>query len=223
MTENGAPETEDQPCLIPEVAEAEAEEKEERRKRGLANLRMWSPGESGNPDGRVKGGAYVNEWINALLICGPNGHRYTVDEIQAIAESGESAPAAKMAARRVLSAMRDGTKWGEDAETGEFYPMGTDPEPGRDFDRIMDRLGGKPAQSIQVNQTIERKQTEIESEIGAMLTAEPALLAYLAANPALRSILEAAAGRPEIVAESPALPADVHAESAHPGEERAGE
>ena len=45
-----------------------------------------------------------------------------------------------IAARRILSAMRD----------GKLPRGGADPEPGRDFDRIADRIEGKPAQAIHV-------------------------------------------------------------------------
>ena len=109
----------------------------------LANLRPrpWQPGQSGNPAGRARGSVYISECLNALLIVGHDGTpKYTKADIERIAEDLQSAPAMVIAARRVLSAMRD----------GKLPRGGADPEPGRDFDRIADRIEGKPAQAVHV-------------------------------------------------------------------------
>ncbi len=109
----------------------------------LANLRPrpWQPGQSGNPAGRARGGAYISEWLNALLIVDEDGRpRYTKADLERIVTDDDAAPAMVIAARRILSAMRD----------GKLPRGGADPEPGRDFDRIADRIEGKPAQAIHV-------------------------------------------------------------------------
>ncbi|MCH8153447.1 MAG: hypothetical protein IH830_13870 [Planctomycetes bacterium] len=107
----------------------------------LANLRPrpWKPGQSGNPAGRARGGAYISEWLNALLIVDGDGRpRYTKADLERIVADDDAAPAMVIAARRILSAMRD----------GKLPRGGADPEPGRDFDRIADRIEGKPPQAV---------------------------------------------------------------------------
>ena len=107
----------------------------------LANLhpRPWQPGQSGNPAGRARGGAYISEWLNALLIVDGDGRpRYTKADLERIVADDDAAPAMVIAARRILSAMRD----------GKLPRGGADPEPGRDFDRIADRIEGKPPQAV---------------------------------------------------------------------------
>ncbi len=107
----------------------------------VANLTPWKPGQSGNPAGRARGSVYISECLNALLIVdGDDRPRYTKADLERIVADDDAAPAMVIAARRILSAMRD----------GKLPRGGADPEPGRDFDRIADRIEGKPPQAVHV-------------------------------------------------------------------------
>ncbi|MEE9211410.1 MAG: hypothetical protein V3U29_02030 [Phycisphaeraceae bacterium] len=133
----------------------------------LANLRPrpWQPGQSGNPAGRARGGAYISEWLNALLIVDGDGRpRYTKADLERIVTDDNAAPAMVIAARRILSAMRD----------GKLPRGGADPEPGRDFDRIADRIEGKPTITIRQEEP-QRLPAEIMDEYVALLDQHPDL------------------------------------------------
>ena len=135
----------------------------------LANLRPqpWKPGQSGNPAGRARGGAYISEWLNTLLIVDEHGTpNYTQADLKESVEDENAAPAKVIAARRVLSAMRD----------GKLPRGGADPEPGRDFDRIADRIEGKPTQHIIAEQPPQRTPEEIMASIRAFEAEHPELL-----------------------------------------------
>ena len=135
----------------------------------LANLRPrpWQPGQSGNPAGRARGGAYISEWLNTLLIVDEHGTpNYTQADLKEIVADDNAAPAMVIAARRILSAMRD----------GKLPRGGADPEPGRDFDRIADRIEGKPAQHVVVEQPPIRTPQEIRDAIRALEAAHPELM-----------------------------------------------
>ncbi len=133
----------------------------------VANLTPWKPGQSGNPAGRARGGAYISEWLNALLIVDGDGRpRYTKADLERIVADDDAAPAMVIAARRILSAMRD----------GKLPRGGADPEPGRDFDRIADRTEGKPTVTIKHEAPPQRTPEEILEEIRALEAAHPELL-----------------------------------------------
>ncbi len=134
----------------------------------LANLhpRPWQPGQSGNPAGRAQGGAYISECLSALLIVRDDGTpKYTKADIERIAEDLQSAPAMVIAARRIISAMKD----------GKLPRGGADPEPGRDFDRIADRIEGKPTITIRQEEP-QRPPAEIMAQIRAFEAEHPELL-----------------------------------------------
>ena len=132
----------------------------------VANLTPWQPGQSGNPAGRARGGAYISEWLNALLIMDGDGRpRYTKADLERIVADDDAAPAMVIASRRILSAMRD----------GKLPRGGADPEPGRDFDRIADRIEGKPAQHIMVEAPPQRTPAEILAAIREIEAAHPEL------------------------------------------------
>ena len=139
----------------------------------LANLRPrpWQPGQSGNPAGRECGSVYISECLNALLIVRDAGTpKYPKADIERIAEDSQSAPAMVIAARRILSAMKD----------GKLPRGGSDPEPGRDFERIADRLEGKPAQHVNVTQQPPSLDS-LEAELRAMVAQDPTLSARMRA------------------------------------------
>ncbi len=137
----------------------------------LANLRprLWRPGQSGNPAGRARGSVYISECLNALLIVDGDGRpRYTKADLERIVTVDDAAPAMVIAARRILSAMRD----------GKLPRGGADPEPGRDFDRIADRIEGKPTQHIIAEQPPQRTPEEIMASIRAFEAEHPELLQH---------------------------------------------
>ncbi len=143
----------------------------------LANLRPrpWQPGQSGNPAGRARSGAYISECLNALLIMDRDGRpKHTKADLERIVADDDAAPAMVIAARRILSAMRD----------GKLPRGGADPEPGRDFDRIADRIEGKPTQRIIAEAPPCRTPEEILAAIRELEAAHPELLQQPALPPA---------------------------------------
>jgi hypothetical protein len=87
---------------------------------------------------------------------------------------------------------------------GERRLVGLDPECGRAFDRIADRLDGKPVQSVHVHRTSQRTPAESIA----------ALEALMARNPALASML---APRLAMLAPAAAPPIDAQPLADHPG------
>lgn len=163
--------------LISEVGEAEAERRRLARERSLANLKPWQRGQSGG--GRRASGAYVKEAVNAMMIVDENGARYSLDQIRQIAESPESGPAYVMAAWRILTACRDPAKWVIDEE-GETYYAGSDPEPGRAFEQIADRLEGKPATTLHVTRTdAAAHPDDLRRELLQHMISRPGLVRFL--------------------------------------------
>ena len=69
--------------------------------KSLANLRPWAPGVSGNPAGRMTGGATVAEWVN-VLIDTPE------DALRRLARDKAASPAKRGAAVRILRMIEDG-------------------------------------------------------------------------------------------------------------------
>ena len=105
----------------------------EARKRSIAALKLWKPGQSGNPNGRTTLGATLNECVNAM-----KGR--TRSEVQGIADDDDRSVEWRAAATRVLGMLEPG--W------HGHIPLG-----GSDFDRIMDRTVGKPVQAVHVTTT----------------------------------------------------------------------
>ena len=142
----------------------------------LANLKpAWRAGESGNSAGRTAGAAFVSEWINSLLAEAPDGEpKYTRKEIERIAKR-DTSPARVMAAREILCAMGPRERYVKDKH-GKVYQTGTDPEPGRAFDRTCNRLDGKPKATMEIQRKPEQSLGEIEDQLVGVLRAQPALL-----------------------------------------------
>lgn len=120
---------------------------DQRGKHPNARAHQFKPGESGNPAGRPRSsaGATIREWINELA-------DKTEAHVRAVIADTDSPAAKVIAARRVLNAMLDSSTWKvvKDKDSGEeeLYRTGESPGPAMDFDRIMDRTEGKPAQSV---------------------------------------------------------------------------
>lgn len=99
--------------------------------RSLSNLKPFKPGESGNPNGRPPAGLSILEWLNQM-------ESWTREQLESVL-SDTSAPVSKLAAAR---------SWLDATVRG--YTQGGNPVAGNDFDRILDRTIGKPAQSVDV-------------------------------------------------------------------------
>lgn len=166
----------------------------------LANLRPpWKPGQSGNGVGRRRGGASISEWINAFLEVHPDTGKpaYSMVKLKRIAER-DRAPARRAAAVEVLTATACRLKYAIDRH-GDAYLTGSDPEPGRALERIMDRLEGKPRQTVR----IEREST------AEQLTLASARLQQLLTDPRLPALVELAKRSQVVDTEATALPVPI--------------
>ena len=164
----------------------------------LANLRPpWSPGQSGCPGGQRTDGAYIAEWRNAMLAVNDDGTpRYTKADIEAVVDDAASPPAKIIAARQLLNCMKSGENWivGKD---GELMPARIDSEPGRERERVEDRMEGKPVQHLKVTQQPPSLQS-LEAELRTMVAQDPTLPGRM------RAMLANVAGP-----DAPALPAAI--------------
>lgn len=101
--------------------------------KSLANLRMFQPGQSGNPTGKRKSAGWtIREHMNSLQDLGRD------DLIRILRDPGSSV--AKIAAARA---------WLH-ASSEDLNAVGT-PIAGPDLDRIFDRTEGKAKQSIELS------------------------------------------------------------------------
>jgi len=148
------------------------------------NLKPFKKGEapespakfvSGHPQGRRS----VLQSLNDLLMVHPNGDAaYSVEALEKIVSDPNQPPARILAARRVLSACRDGTRYVKDKH-GNVFPAGSDPEPGRDFDRIVDRLEGKPTVRIEHEDGPRRTESEVKTELLRLVAKHPELMSIM--------------------------------------------
>ncbi len=158
----------------------------------LANLRPWSPGQSGCPSGQRASGAYVAEWRNAMLGVNDDGTaRYTRADLEAVVADDAAPPAKIIAAVWILNCMKTGQNWviGKD---GEPIPARMDTEPGRERERLMDRTEGKPMQHVVIEPAPARTPDEIMAQIRAFEAAHPELLQQQPERPALPPASDAA-------------------------------
>lgn len=160
--------------LLPQVAEEQAQRAQEARERALANLDPFVADDPRiNRQGRQRGGLYVSEWINLYL-----SGRYTRDDLEEIAEHSEQ-PAQVIAAQQVLMAMKDPARFVL-TKRGDPVPTTADTEPGRAFDRIMDRVIGKPVASVHITRDDrDRDMAELQGELEQLVSAFPMLEAAL--------------------------------------------
>lgn len=187
--------------LLPDVEAAEADRRKDAKAKSLANLKPWKAGQSGNVAGRRSSQVYVKEAVNVLMTVGPDGPRYTLDEIAAMAEDGTNGPTYVMACRRILIACQDPAKWVID-EDGTARYAGSDSEPGRAFEQIADRLEGKPTATVHIKHD-DVSPEDLRRELLAHVANRPGLLRLLLEQV---PVLEAAGALPP--AESPPPPTE---------------
>lgn len=165
--------------LLPEVQNEQERKRKAALQRRLANLRPFKPGQSGNPSGRKPGGAVVLEYINAFLAVDDDGvPRYTQNEIQAVIDNESAPPAAVAAARQVLLMMADPEKFVLDRR-GKAHRAGHDPEPGRALERILDRILGKPTQTI-IHEEPPADEADLLNQLNALLADNPDVARHMA-------------------------------------------
>ena len=137
---------------------------------------QWKPGQSGNPAGRPKGGAVINEWLDILI----NANDYT---LQSIIVDPSEPRAKRLAAHQLITADTRPIKYAatEDADGNTvLLPVGELREPGMAFDRIMDRTVGKPAQTILTGTAPARTIEDAMADLDRLLAENPEVRAALA-------------------------------------------
>lgn len=103
----------------------------------------------------------------------------SIDSIERfLANSGPKHPLRVMMMREVLTACRPRERTAIDRH-GVAYPAGTDPEPGRALERIIDRLEGKPTARLEVQRVSGRAPADIIASIADLIRTDPALAALV--------------------------------------------
>lgn len=115
----------------------------------LAGIRphQFKPGVSGNPKGTVKRG---DKWTAPQWLADWKGREITCADLEAIVKNRKTEHPYKVAAAvQALNGAKTGERWvlGKD---GQLKIGALDPEPGRERERLSDRLVGKVRQEIQV-------------------------------------------------------------------------
>lgn len=152
---------------------------EEGRRRALANLHPFQPGQSGNPAGRKTAGAYVKEWLNVF-----SESKVTESDLRRIARDRETEWAKRAAAERMLRTLEAGdladfqpylrgeksleelrasgicteivkkakvrVRTLENGVTETEREVELFDRAGVDFDRVLDRTEGKPRQVMEI-------------------------------------------------------------------------
>lgn len=148
------------------------------------NLKPFQKGHTSNSPskfvaGHPQGRRSVLQSLNDLLMVHPNGDAaYSVEALEKIVSNPKETPARILSARRILSACRDGTRYVKDKH-GNVFPAGSDPEPGRDFDRIVDRLEGKPTVRIEHEDGPRRTESEVKTELLRLVAKHPELMSIM--------------------------------------------
>lgn len=107
-----------------------------------------------------------------------------------VATDKHAPPLIRAAARQLVIAGSDARRYAVGRD-GERRLVGLDPECGRAFDRVADRLDGRPVQSVHVHRTMQRTPAESLAALEALMARNPALATMLA--PRLAMLAPAAA------------------------------
>ena len=147
-------------------------------RKGTANLIHRKKGEAVVNLG-PRGKQYVGVMVNHLLHIRSDGKpQYELKDLEKIVTNPRESPAKILAARRILSASRDNQRFIKDKH-GNIYPAGSDTEPGRDFERIADRIDGKPTIRVEHDHGVERTPEEIRKQLAALIEDNPQLQAIM--------------------------------------------
>lgn len=84
-------------------------------------------------------------------------------------------------ASEVLCAIGTRERWAIDRQ-GKAYRAGTDPEPGKSFERILDQLVGKPRQTVKIEAEPPRAVIDIKADIAQLIIADPSITALVRAQ-----------------------------------------
>ena len=147
-------------------------------RKGMKNL---IPRKKGEPVVNLgpRGRQYVGVMVNHLLHIRSNGRpQYELKDLEKIVTDPRESPAKILAARRILSASRDNQRFIKDKH-GNIYPAGSDTEPGRDFERIADRIDGKPTIRVEHDHGTERTPEEIRKQLAVLIEDNPQLQAIM--------------------------------------------
>jgi hypothetical protein len=130
----------------------------------------------------------------------------------------DAPPLLRAAARQLAIAGSDARRWTV-AKDGTRTLAGLDPEVGRAFDRLADRIEGKPTQSMTIERREARTPAECAAALSALLAAHPRLADALA--PRIADLARIAA--PHAATDAlPIIDAAPATASAHAGSDRGG-
>ena len=147
-------------------------------RKGMVNLIHRKKGEVGPPNG-PSGRQYVGHMLNHLLHVRTDGSpTYEIKDLEKIVIDPRESPAKIVAARRILSAARDNQRFIKDKH-GNIYAAGSDTEPGRDFERLADRIDGKPTIRVEHDHGTERTPEEIRKQLAVLIEDNPQLQAIM--------------------------------------------
>lgn len=150
--------------------------------------------------------------------------RWAIAELRSTKEArrcmidADAPPLLRAAARLLAIAGSDARRWNV-ARDGTRTLAGLDPEVGRAFDRLADRIEGKPTQSLTVERRTERTPAECAAALAALLAAHPHLADAIA--PRLADLASAAAPHAAIGA-LPIIDAVPVGDSQRAGSDRGG-
>ena len=118
-----------------------------RHPNAIKNLKRFPRGVSGNPSGSVRKG---DKWTAPQWLADWKGREITCADLEAIVKNRKTEHPYKVAAAvQALNGAKTGERWVLDKD-GTLKVGTIDPEPGRERERLSDRMVGKVRQEIQV-------------------------------------------------------------------------
>jgi len=123
-------------------------------------------------------GRDVSETLRSML-CGCNGAEGLPFEVIKLLSEDEVVPAmVRMCALQVVTAATDPRSWRFD-EDGNRWLHKVEPAVGAAFDRIADRIQGKAAQTININQREDISPSALEARLVGLLSSNPEVVDLL--------------------------------------------